>query len=100
MSDTALTPGIRAGRLDPAELADNFADLHPALDDHEALVAADRCYFCHDAPCITACPTEIDIPLFIRQIATGTPEEVAQISESYTGHYLKPMLAPRKVAAE
>ena len=36
MSDTALTTGIRAGRLDPAELADNFADLHPALDDHEA----------------------------------------------------------------
>ncbi|SHL44065.1 glutamate synthase (NADPH/NADH) small chain [Roseovarius marisflavi] len=78
MSDTALTPGIRAGRLDPAELADNFADLHPALDDHEALVAADRCYFCHDAPCITACPTEIDIPLFIRQIATGTPEAAAR----------------------
>ena len=78
MSDTALTTGIRAGRLDPAELADNFADLNPALDDHEALVAADRCYFCHDAPCITACPTDIDIPLFIRQIATGTPEAAAR----------------------
>lgn len=78
MSDTALTPGIITGRLDLAELADNFADLHPALDDHEALVAADRCYFCHDAPCITACPTDIDIPLFIRQIATGTPEAAAQ----------------------
>jgi dihydropyrimidine dehydrogenase (NAD+) subunit PreT len=45
---------------------------------HEALVAADRCYFCHDAPCITACPTSIDIPLFIRQIATGTPEAAAK----------------------
>jgi glutamate synthase (NADPH/NADH) small chain len=41
-------------------------------------VAADRCYFCHDAPCIAACPTEIDIPLFIRQIATGTPESAAK----------------------
>jgi dihydropyrimidine dehydrogenase (NAD+) subunit PreT len=41
-------------------------------------VAADRCYFCHDAPCITACPTSIDIPLFIRQIATGTPEAAAK----------------------
>jgi glutamate synthase (NADPH/NADH) small chain len=41
-------------------------------------VAADRCYFCHDAPCITACPTDIDIPLFIRQIATGTPEAAAR----------------------
>ena len=41
-------------------------------------MAADRCYFCHDAPCITACPTTIDIPLFIRQIATGTPEAAAK----------------------
>ena len=78
MPDTKLTPGIAAGRLDPGTYADNFADLHPPLDDHEALVAADRCYFCHDAPCTTACPTDIDIPLFIRQIATGTPEAAAK----------------------
>lgn len=78
MSDTSLTPGIVAGRLDPTAYARNFSDLHPRLDGHEALVAADRCYFCHDAPCITACPTEIDIPLFIRQIATGTPEAAAE----------------------
>ncbi len=78
MSDTSLTPGIVAGRLDPKAYARNFSDLHPRLDGHEALVAADRCYFCHDAPCITACPTEIDIPLFIRQIATGTPEAAAE----------------------
>ena len=78
MSDTALTPGIRAGRLDAAAYDENFGDLHPRLDDHEALVAADRCYFCHDAPCVTACPTDIDIPLFIRQIATGTPAAAAK----------------------
>ena len=60
-----------AGRLSKDELERNFADLHPPLSDHEALVAADRCYFCHDAPCVTACPTDIDIPMFIRQIATG-----------------------------
>ncbi|WP_296765153.1 NAD(P)-dependent oxidoreductase [Sediminimonas sp.] len=78
MTNTPLSAGIVAGRLAPAELEENFADLHPPLDDHEALVAADRCYFCHDAPCITACPTEIDIPLFIRQIATGTPEAAAK----------------------
>ena len=78
MSDTSLTPGIVAGRLDPTAYDRNFSDLHPRLDGHEALVAADRCYFCHDAPCITACPTEIDIPLFIRQIATGTPEAAAE----------------------
>jgi len=60
------------------DLFENFSDLHPPLDDHEALVAADRCYFCHDAPCMTACPTDIDIPLFIRQIATGTPDAAAK----------------------
>ena len=42
------------------------------------MVAADRCYFCYDAPCITACPTDIDIPLFIRQISTGTAESAAK----------------------
>ncbi|RKF15397.1 NAD(P)-dependent oxidoreductase [Roseovarius spongiae] len=78
MSRNALTPGIAAGRLAPQDYAENFSDLHPKLDDHEALVAADRCYFCHDAPCVTACPTDIDIPLFIRQIATGTPEAAAR----------------------
>ncbi|WP_121631692.1 NAD(P)-dependent oxidoreductase [Tropicibacter alexandrii] len=69
-----LTPGLAAGRLDTETLARNFDDLHAPYDAHEARVAADRCYFCHDAPCTIACPTEIDIPLFIRQIATGQPE--------------------------
>jgi dihydropyrimidine dehydrogenase (NAD+) subunit PreT len=66
-------PGVVAGRLDPAQLAANFADIAPPLSGHEALVAADRCYFCYDAPCTTACPTEIDIPLFIREILAGQP---------------------------
>ncbi|WP_136442573.1 NAD(P)-dependent oxidoreductase [Pacificoceanicola onchidii] len=73
-----LTDGITAGRLPGEVIGANFADLHPAYDAHEALVAADRCYFCHDAPCMTACPTSIDIPLFIRQIATGTEEAAAK----------------------
>jgi dihydropyrimidine dehydrogenase (NAD+) subunit PreT len=77
MSNSPLTPGIVPGRLTPDALARNFSDHEPPLDRHEARVAADRCYFCHDAPCITACPTSIDIPLFIRQIATGTPEAAA-----------------------
>src|SRR5210317_1876452 len=78
MSANALTPGIAAGRLHSDDLHQNFADLHPPLGQHEAQVAADRCYFCHDAPCVTACPTAIDIPLVIRQIATGTPEAAAK----------------------
>ncbi|SEP82922.1 NAD(P)-dependent oxidoreductase [Thalassovita taeanensis] len=78
MTESALTPGIVAGRMGADQYAANFSDLHPPLDHHEALVAADRCYFCHDAPCATACPTDIDIPLFIRQIATGTPDAAAK----------------------
>ncbi|WP_415404489.1 NAD(P)-dependent oxidoreductase [Tateyamaria sp. SN3-11] len=78
MTQSPFSPGVAAGRLDAATYTENFSDLHPALDAHEALVAADRCYFCHDAPCITACPTDIDIPLFIRQIATGTPDAAAK----------------------
>ena len=78
MTNTPLTPGVAAGRLDAAHLAANFADVAPPLGAHEARVAADRCYFCHDAPCVAACPTAIDIPLFIRQIATGTPEAAAR----------------------
>ena len=78
MTNNALTPGIAAGRLEKSRYSSNFSDLHPPLDAHEARVAADRCYFCHDAPCITACPTDIDIPLFIRQIATDTPEAAAE----------------------
>ncbi len=71
MSGNKLADGIVPGRLDQHQYEDNFSDIHPPLDCHQALVAADRCYFCHDAPCVTACPTEIDIPLFIRQISTG-----------------------------
>ncbi|GKY87350.1 NAD(P)-dependent oxidoreductase [Sinisalibacter aestuarii] len=78
MPINSSTPGIAAGRLPVDQIAAGFSDLDPPLSDHEALVAADRCYFCYDAPCTTACPTSIDIPLFIRQIATGTPEAAAR----------------------
>jgi glutamate synthase (NADPH/NADH) small chain len=67
-------PDIASGRLTAEEYAANFADLHPPLDRHQALVEADRCYFCYDAPCVTACPTGIDIPLFIREILTDNPK--------------------------
>lgn len=78
MTNSPFTAGVAPARLDATEIADNFLDLHAPLDRHEALVAADRCYFCHDAPCMTACPTSIDIPLFIRQIATGTSDAAAK----------------------
>ncbi len=59
---------IQKGRLSAAEIEENFTDLHPPLTRSEALIEADRCYFCYDAPCTTACPTGIDIPGFIQKI--------------------------------
>ncbi|APV49505.1 dihydropyrimidine dehydrogenase [Betaproteobacteria bacterium GR16-43] len=67
MSDTS--DGIRAGRLAPEEYARNFSDSHAPLQRVQALIEADRCYYCYDAPCINACPTGIDIPTFIQRIA-------------------------------
>src|SRR6188472_766068 len=78
MAPSPQTPAIVAGRLSAEALAANFADIAPPFTPHEALVAADRCYFCYDAPCVAACPTSIDIPLFIRQIAGGQPEAAAR----------------------
>ncbi|HSK39367.1 MAG TPA: dihydropyrimidine dehydrogenase, partial [Arenibaculum sp.] len=62
---------VAAGRLGRDEIERNFGDAVPPLNGRQALVEAERCYFCYDAPCIEACPTGIDIPRFIRAIATG-----------------------------
>jgi glutamate synthase (NADPH/NADH) small chain len=78
MGEGLLKDGIAAGRLAPEQYAANFSDLHPPLDRHEAFVEADRCYFCFDAPCQTACPTSIDIPMFIREILTDNPLGAAE----------------------
>ena len=77
MSD-AHQPDIKTARLRQDAYADVFDDLHPPLDPHQAHAEADRCYFCYDAPCMNACPTAIDIPLFIRQISTGNANGAAQ----------------------
>jgi glutamate synthase (NADPH/NADH) small chain len=60
--DVKLLPG---GRLES-----RLADSKPLYSDGEAIAEANRCLYCHDAPCITACPTGIDIPTFIRKIGT------------------------------
>jgi dihydropyrimidine dehydrogenase (NAD+) subunit PreT len=71
---------IAPGRLSAEQLARNFDDVAPPLDRQGALLAAARCYYCYDAPCIQACPTGIDIPTFIRGISTdnlkGAAEEI------------------------
>ncbi|MFN9470853.1 NAD(P)-dependent oxidoreductase [Acidovorax sp.] len=61
--------GIHAARLNLADYAVRFGDAHPPLTRPQALIEAERCYYCHDAPCATACPTGIDIPSFIHRIA-------------------------------
>lgn len=78
MTEEQVMDGIAPGRLTSEQYARNFADLHPPLDKHEAIVEADRCYFCFDAPCMNACPTSIDIPMFIREIVTGNPLGAAE----------------------
>lgn len=65
----ARASGLHAGRLAPHEYTKNFADSHPPLTRAQALIEAERCYYCHGAPCIAACPTGIDIPSFIQRIA-------------------------------
>jgi glutamate synthase (NADPH/NADH) small chain len=62
-------PDIRAGRRDAAGYAAAFADAAPRFSRTQALVEAERCLYCHDAPCVEACPTGIDVPSFIRRIA-------------------------------
>ncbi len=53
------------------EIAKRFPDLHPAFDARAAVVEANRCLNCFDAPCMGACPTHIDVPRFIKKIASG-----------------------------
>jgi len=70
-SQASQASDIRAERLSDEKIAANFADMHPPLTPSEAIIDADRCYFCYDAPCTTACPTGIDIPGFIQKIRSG-----------------------------
>ncbi len=68
---TTLSPDIRPGRLSPQDYAHRFADATPRLTPAQAVLEAERCLYCFDAPCATACPTSIDVPSFIKRIADG-----------------------------
>ena len=62
---------ITNNRLTSEQYAENFSDIHPPFDNKEAaLVEANRCLFCYDAPCTKSCPTSINVPKFIKQITT------------------------------
>ena len=71
MGTITVIGDIASGRVTTEQAAKNLADLHPPYTQYQARAEADRCYFCFDAPCMDACPTSIDVPLFIRQISTG-----------------------------
>ena len=62
----------------PEQIQSNFADIKPALTDDHAVVEANRCLYCYDAPCAIACPTHIDIPEFIRRIGSGNVKGAAE----------------------
>lgn len=62
---------IANNRLTETQYQQNFADIHPPFETKDAaLVEANRCLFCYDAPCTKLCPTSINIPKFIKQITT------------------------------
>ena len=63
---------IQNNRLTPAQYEQHFSDIHPPFENRDAaLVEANRCIFCYDAPCTKSCPTSIDVPKFIKQIVSG-----------------------------
>ena len=68
---SAFAPDIQANRLSANDYVRNFADASPPLSVSQALLEAERCLYCFDAPCATACPTGIDVPSFIKRIADG-----------------------------
>ncbi|SDR59678.1 glutamate synthase (NADPH/NADH) small chain [Burkholderia orbicola] len=68
---TQPTGDIAAHRLSSTQLSCEFADIAPLLDPTAAAAGASRCHYCYDAPCVHACPTQIDIPSFIRKIGNG-----------------------------
>lgn len=60
-----------AAKLSPEQYEQNFQELHPPFTSNSAVAEANRCLYCFDSPCTKACPTHIDIPTFIKKIATG-----------------------------
>ncbi|MEA3252745.1 MAG: NAD(P)-dependent oxidoreductase [Pseudomonadota bacterium] len=69
----------RAGHdSDSAALEARFGDLHPPLTQRQAFIESQRCLYCYDAPCVEACPSDIDIPRFIREIAEDNINGAAQ----------------------
>ena len=84
-----------------ADFEKNFAQLKPLMTDNQAYFESSRCLFCYDAPCINACPTGIDIPLFIKQINSKNTLGAAQtIYNSNVFGYACGKVCPTEVLCE
>ena len=83
-----MSADVRCQRLSPEDISRNFSELHTPLTELQAMQESARCLFCHDAPCTEACPTDIDIPGFIRKIASGNLRGAAKtiLSENIMGN--------------
>jgi dihydropyrimidine dehydrogenase (NAD+) subunit PreT len=77
-----------APKLSPEQYEKNFAEIEPPLTSSQAAIESARCLYCFDAPCIAACPTHIDVPAFIKKIATGNLQGSARVilSANILGH--------------
>ncbi len=84
-----------------ADFEANFAPIKPQMTATQAYYESSRCLFCYDAPCVTACPTGIDIPLFIRQIYTHNERGAAETiyASNYFG-YACGKVCPTEVLCE
>jgi len=65
--------------LPPDQLEKNFAEIAPPLTPDAALLESNQCLYCYDAPCTIACPTHIDVPSFIKKIASGNLRGSARV---------------------
>jgi len=74
-----FTPGNPVPTLPPDQLEKNFAEIAPPLTQDAALLEANQCLYCYDAPCTQACPTHIDVPSFIKKIASGNLRGSARV---------------------
>ena len=76
---STYTIGDPAALLAPEQLEKNFAEIAPPLTPDAALLESNKCLYCYDAPCTQACPTHIDVPSFIKKIASGNLRGSARV---------------------
>ncbi len=76
LSDLALKI---MSKISNEQIEQNFTEIHPLLNKAEAVMEANRCLYCFDAPCMHACPTHIDVPSFIKKIASGNLHGSARV---------------------